>query len=381
MRRSPVSPGKFRAMPLVLLVLGVTLAAQLADLGQPREVDERIRALQRESERLASEADSLVGELRRLEMARDRRIRDARDAEAAADAARQAVDASFERREALERQRLAQLPDLEAQLVDLYKRGRSRHARLLVGAGSVREFARARRAVAALITISERRLADHQRLLEALRDEHAALEQAAEALEAQETEARLVRAAAERAVSAHVALVRRIETQQAVNTQYVAELEAAYRRLQEELTALPAAGEPPPRAGAPLVRRQLRWPAAGPVTGQFGQTAGRLGGSAVRNGIELAAPEGTPVLAAHAGIVSYAGPYTGFGTLVVLSHGGSDYSLYGYLGAVSVQAGDQLEAGSELGRVGFAPAGPPALYFELRVDGQPVDPVQWLEPR
>jgi septal ring factor EnvC (AmiA/AmiB activator) len=40
-----------------------------------------------------------------------------------------------------------------------------------------------------------------------------------------------------------------------------------------------------------------------------------------------------------------------------------------------------VDAGTELGRVGLAPAGPAALYFELRVDGRSVDPVQWLKPK
>jgi murein hydrolase activator len=55
--------------------------------------------------------------------------------------------------------------------------------------------------------------------------------------------------------------------------------------------------------------------------------------------------------------------------------------LYGYLGAISVAVGQMLASGTEVGIVGPSPAGPAALYFELRVDGRSVDPVQWLKPR
>jgi septal ring factor EnvC (AmiA/AmiB activator) len=55
--------------------------------------------------------------------------------------------------------------------------------------------------------------------------------------------------------------------------------------------------------------------------------------------------------------------------------------LYGYLGDVSVTRGAAVEAGAELGHVGLAPAGPAALYFEMRIDGRSVDPLQWLKPR
>jgi septal ring factor EnvC (AmiA/AmiB activator) len=125
----------------------------------------------------------------------------------------------------------------------------------------------------------------------------------------------------------------------------------------------------------------LEWPADGPVTGRFAQPLSRPGGAAVRNGIEIAAPERAPVVAVHAGIVSYAEPFTGFGNLVILDHGGNDYSLYGYLGSIEVARGQTVQAGTELGRVGTAPAGPPLLYFEIRIDGRAVNPVQWLRSR
>jgi septal ring factor EnvC (AmiA/AmiB activator) len=51
------------------------------------------------------------------------------------------------------------------------------------------------------------------------------------------------------------------------------------------------------------------------------------------------------------------------------------------MASISVSRGQQVDAGTELGRVGAAPAGPAALYFELRVDGRSVDPIQWLKPR
>jgi septal ring factor EnvC (AmiA/AmiB activator) len=119
----------------------------------------------------------------------------------------------------------------------------------------------------------------------------------------------------------------------------------------------------------------------GRVTQQFGQPSGRLGGAAVRNGIEIAAAEDTPVRAVHSGSIGFADTFSGFGNLVILDHGGNNYSLYGYLGAISAKQGDRIDGGSEIGRVGTAPAGMPALYFEMRIDGRSVDPVQWLKPR
>ena len=95
--------------------------------------------------------------------------------------------------------------------------------------------------------------------------------------------------------------------------------------------------------------------------------------------MEVSAPEGATVRAVHAGTVSFADEFTGFGTLVIIDHGANNYSLYGYLGSVSAQRGAQVAAGAELGRVGLSPAGPAALYFEMRIDGRSVDPLQWLQ--
>jgi septal ring factor EnvC (AmiA/AmiB activator) len=128
------------------------------------------------------------------------------------------------------------------------------------------------------------------------------------------------------------------------------------------------------------VRGALEWPVPGRIVGRFGQP-GAVAGS-VRSGIDLAAPLGSGVRAVHDGVVDYAEGFTGLGTLVILNHGSNTFSLYGYLDEAIVKRGDTVHAGDEVGRVGRPPVGTQsALYFELRVDGRLVDPVEWLKPR
>ncbi len=85
--------------------------------------------------------------------------------------------------------------------------------------------------------------------------------------------------------------------------------------------------------------------------------------------------------AIHEGVVAFAGTFSGFGNLVIVEHSPQTFSLYGDLLEVGVSKGSRLERGQILGTVGATPAGPAGLYFELRVDGQPVDPLQWLRKR
>ena len=364
---------------MIAVLCVAALSAQIPERdAQARRVDERIRALQAESDRLARQAQTLLVELRTLEVERDLRIEEAMKAEAAAAEAKRALESATERLTALEQQRAAQLPDLKTQLVDIYKRGRSGYAHVLFGADGLREFARATRAMAALSTINTKRIEEHRRTLEALKTERARLEASASDLAAKQAAAQQARAAAERAVTARMALIKRIDSERDLTAQYVGELQVAYDRMQQELL-----GGSRSRVAVPIgpFRGALDWPAAGQLTGRFGQTSGRLGGTAVRNGIEIAAAEGALVRAVHGGTVIQAGPFTGFGNLVIVQHGDNEYSLYGYLGTAEVQQGELVETGAELGRVGLAPAGPPALYFEMRIDGRSVDPLQWLKPR
>ena len=344
-------------------------------------VDERLKALRQEADRLATQAKTLVGEVRKLEVERDIRATEAREAERSFGAAREELNNTTERLALLEDQRQRGLPDLKQQLVETYKRGRSGYLRLLLSAGDLRGFARATRAMTALTFRQERILSDYHQTVDALRGERAVLQTKMAELKTRDTAARRTRQLADKAVADRAALIEQIDSRRDLTAQYVGELQVARERLDQQITGL--AGERPAVAAVPLApfRGGLEWPVMGQLASRFGQPTGRQGGPLVRSGLEIATVEGAPVRAVHSGTVGYAEGYTGLGTLVILDHGGNNYSLYGYLLSLSVQRGEVVEAGAEVGRVGPSPAGPSQLYFELRIDGRSVDPVQWLKPR
>jgi septal ring factor EnvC (AmiA/AmiB activator) len=122
----------------------------------------------------------------------------------------------------------------------------------------------------------------------------------------------------------------------------------------------------------------LPWPANGIVLSRFGRQPVRGGLVVTRNGVEISLAEGRPVAAVHEGVVSFAAPFTGYANLVILDHGNGAQTVYGHLASVTVSKGGAVAAGTNVGLSGRNPAGNPALYFELRVDGKPVDPLQWL---
>jgi len=342
-------------------------------------VEDRLRALRQEADRLVSQSKTLLGEVRKLEVQRDIRVAESQEADRALAASKDELTDTTRRLELLEDQRLRGLPDLKQQLVETYKRGRSGYLRLLLSAGDLRGFARATRAMTALTFRQERILNDFHVTVDALRAERAVLQAKMAELKTRDGNASRARAMAEKAVADRAALIEQIDSRRDLTAQYVGELQVARERLDQQIGGL-AAGRAVAVPLAPF-RGGLEWPVTGDVASRVGQPTGRQGGPLVRSGMEIAAPEGTSVRAIHGGTVGYAEGYTGLGTLVILDHGGNNYSLYGYLLSVSVQRGEAVEAGAELGRVGPSPAGPPELYFELRIDGRSVDPVQWLKPQ
>ena len=119
----------------------------------------------------------------------------------------------------------------------------------------------------------------------------------------------------------------------------------------------------------------------GDVTERFGRApSGRFGTTIVRNGIEVAATEGTTVAAVHEGTVAYAAPFTGFGTLVIVDHGQIGiHVIWAFVGSRGDAQGRTSAVARPSGTLGQSPSGGAALYFEVRIDGRPVDPLQWLE--
>jgi murein DD-endopeptidase MepM/ murein hydrolase activator NlpD len=118
----------------------------------------------------------------------------------------------------------------------------------------------------------------------------------------------------------------------------------------------------------------LIWPVSGPITSPFGWRWGRM-----HQGIDIGVGYGTPIHAAAAGTVIYCGWETGYGNLVVIDHGNNLATAYAHQSSIAVSCGQQVTQGQVIGYVGATGhATGPHLHFEVRVDGNPVDPLGYL---
>jgi len=126
--------------------------------------------------------------------------------------------------------------------------------------------------------------------------------------------------------------------------------------------------------GAP--RGQAFWPVRGSILHRYGE---QLQGELRWKGIVIAAGEGTEVKAIADGRVILADWLQGYGLVVVVEHGKGDMSLYGYNQSALVNVGTQVRAGQAIALVGNSGGqGRPSLYFEIRRQGQAVNPQPWL---
>jgi murein DD-endopeptidase MepM/ murein hydrolase activator NlpD len=132
---------------------------------------------------------------------------------------------------------------------------------------------------------------------------------------------------------------------------------------------------------APIGGGQLLWPAVGPITSPFGWRIHPIFHTrTLHTGIDIGAPYGARVSAADAGTVEYAGTMSGYGNVVVIDHGEGLATLYGHLSAYAVRVGQSVRRGASIANVGCTGyCTGPHLHFEVRLSGQPVDPIPYLQ--
>jgi len=133
---------------------------------------------------------------------------------------------------------------------------------------------------------------------------------------------------------------------------------------------------PPPLPASPPP--EWRWPTSGPIVSRFGSG----GDGAPATGIAIGGREGQAIEAAASGRVVYAGSgLIGYGQLVIIRHNDTYLSAYGYNSRLLVEQGQSVTRGQKIAEMGLGPGRQPRLHFEIRRNGVPVDPLQFLPRR
>lgn len=129
------------------------------------------------------------------------------------------------------------------------------------------------------------------------------------------------------------------------------------------------------------LRGRLPAPLAGRVIAGFGQRDPRYALKKFQRGLVIRVREGAQVRAVAAGRIVHAGPFRGYQELVVLDHGKGLFTVYGHLEELRVKRGRWVKTGATLGEATYQPIGGAYdIYFEIRMKGEPRDPMLWLRP-
>ena len=123
------------------------------------------------------------------------------------------------------------------------------------------------------------------------------------------------------------------------------------------------------------------WPVVGKLEGGFGGRRNPFGGGSYEfhSGQDIEAAMGAPVVSGASGTVSFVGWQNGYGQLVVIDHGGGLTTRYGHLSHIDVAQGQRVERSEFIGRVGSTGRSTgPHLHYEVRINDQPVNPLQYL---
>jgi len=398
----------------------IALAAVLAAGAAAQDTGETRRQL----EKLRGELKEIAGDRRKLEGQRGAAARELRraDEQVAASARRLAeLDASIAR----EREALAGLRARRAELGERLSGQRATLAALLRAAYTVGDDA------ALKVLLAQDRVADGQRLLAwhgYLQRDRArrigALTRELDELAAVEREIGERSKALAEARSAQQQQLAQLEADRKARAGTLAQLEARYRDrrqreqalgrdargLEQLLARLRAAAEraererraaaaraaaarargaspaapsrapaPATAATGPALSASLGWPLSGTLVSGFGSP---LPGGRRSEGVVIAAAAGAEVNAVADGKVVFADWMNGYGLILIVDHGGGVMSLYAHNDALLRDPGDSVRRGEPVARVGTSGGqGRPALYFELRRDGKPVDPRGWLQRR
>ena len=135
--------------------------------------------------------------------------------------------------------------------------------------------------------------------------------------------------------------------------------------------------------GFKSLKGQLPWPVKGEVVASFGNYKDpEFDLAGFRNGMEIKVKNGDAARAIAGGRVVYANMFEGFGKMLIIDHGSGYHSLYGNLSELALEQGDLLVNGMDVGKVSDSKnSNVPALYFEIRYKGKPINPMDWLEKK
>ena len=352
------------------------------------EHEDRLRQTQQEIRRLRSDLEELtrlergvLGELEKLGADLRLRAAEVREVSLRLEHIAEEVESLTRQLGELERAQQRRRRYLAFRLREMYKRGPEDSLRRIVGSEGLPIYLRALRYAAYLSERDARVLGEYREDGVKMTAARGALEEEQAGLTRTQAESEGAGMALERSRGSREALLDQIRTDAGKHREALAELESAANAL-TEIAARPGTSAVARALDVLKFQGLLDWPAAGEVSTGFGNVVHPKFRTVVPHpGLDIEADQGTNFGSVFDGTVMFASWLNGYGLTVLVDHGGNLISVYAHASVIVVEENEGVARGQMLGQVGETSSlRGPYLYFEIRLDGSPVDPVTWLRP-
>ena len=389
------------ALAAVLVVLAVVPAAAQTRREDPLQAEQRKlqqtqKQLKEERERAAAaraRETSILADLEEIERRLGAKQRDVARLEVRIKKAQSDVVMYRGEISKLERQRAGQVNALAGRLRVMYRvHSQGGALPVILSGDDPVTRAVAVRHLASLAALDARLIQEYRVTSDRLADRKGKEEAQQQELAGLHEDAKREQAEVDREVAKRRVILAKVRDERAYHERMVGELTEASHRLEAFIRELqakqrrlarippPKGGIEPPAVGFGALRGRLPWPTEGKIVTGFGaQVHPRFGTRTFRNGVDIEAAVGREVAAVHGGHVIYTGWFKGYGNLIIVDHGNEYYTLYAHIAEIEAKEGDDVRQGQRIGTVGDTGSlAGPRLYFEVRYQGKPQDPEQWL---
>ena len=389
------------ALAAILAVLAVVPAAAQTRREDPLQAEQRKlqqtqKQLKEERERAAAaraRETSILADLEEIERRLGAKQRDVARLEARIKKAQSDVVMYRGEISKLERQRAGQVNALAGRLRVMYRvHSQGGALPVILSGDDPVTRAVAVRHLASLAALDARLIQEYRVTSDRLADRKGKEEAQQQELAGLHEDAKREQAEVDREVAKRRVILAKVRDERAYHERMVGELTEASHRLEAFIRELqakqrrlarippPKGGIEPPAVGFGALRGRLPWPTEGKIVTGFGaQVHPRFGTRTFRNGVDIEAAVGREVAAVHGGHVIYTGWFKGYGNLIIVDHGNEYYTLYAHIAEIEAKEGDDVRQGQRIGTVGDTGSlAGPRLYFEVRYQGKPQDPEQWL---
>jgi len=374
-------PLLFASLAMLVAFAGAAASERQVKEAELKQLRQRIASLQQELETVRGRYDSLRKELRRSERLIGKLSRKLRQLDEELGKQQEKMAELQKRAGQLQQSVAAQRHHLAGQIRASYAMGRQEYMKILLNQENPSTVGRVMTYYDYLNKARTERIQALGRTIRELEQIQGELEAHTEQLRSLREQRAREKGELEASRGEREKVMRQLKAQIKDKDQYLSgmmrdeqELKELIRALSEALEDIPA--EPGNRKPFGKLKGKLKWPVSGPLVASYGSQ--RKVGKLTWQGVMIGAKSGQEVRAVSHGRVAFADWLRGYGLLIIIDHGDGYMSLYGHNQSLYKETGDWVEPAEVIATVGDSGGhDSTGLYFEIRKDGQPSNPVRW----